>query len=67
MGSVLVVYGLSCPVVCGIFVPQPGIKPVSPILAGAFFATGLPGEIPLIIFFNISLAAPGLSCSMQDL
>ena len=63
MGSVLVVYGLSCPVVCGILVPQP----VSPILAGAFFATGLPGEIPLIIFFNISLAAPGLSCSMQDL
>ena len=68
MGSVLVVYGLSCPVACGILVPQPGVKPVSPTLAGGFFATGLPREIPLIIFFfNIYLATPGLSCSMQDL
>ena len=53
MGSVLVVYGPSCPVACGILVPQPGVKPVSPTLAGGFFATGLPTEIPLIIFFLI--------------
>ena len=51
MGSVFVVYGLSCPVACGILVPQPGIKPVPPTLAGGFFAIGLPREIPLIYLF----------------
>ena len=29
---------------CGILVPQPGIKPVSPSLRGRFLTTGLPGK-----------------------
>ena len=29
-GSIAVVHGLSCPAACGILVPRPGIKPVSP-------------------------------------
>ena len=32
--------GVSCPVACGILVPQTGIKPVSP----ALLTTGLPGK-----------------------
>ena len=35
---------LSCPVACGILVPQPGIKPMSPALEGGFLITGPPGE-----------------------
>ena len=36
--------GLSCPVVCGILVPRPGIEPMSPALEGRFFTTGPPGK-----------------------
>ena len=35
--------GLSCPMACGILVPQPGIEPVSPALEGGFLTTGPPG------------------------
>ena len=28
--------GVSCPATCGILLPQPGIKPVSPALEGRF-------------------------------
>ena len=31
MGSVVVVQGFSCPTVCGILVPGPGIEPMSPV------------------------------------
>ena len=30
-GSAVAMHGLSCPVACGILVPQPGIEPISPI------------------------------------
>ena len=33
---------LSCPVACGILVPQPGIEPTSPMLEGRFFTTRPP-------------------------
>ena len=36
--SAAVACGLSCPVACGIF-PRPGIKPVSPTVAGRFLTT----------------------------
>ena len=41
-GSVVVARGLSCPAACGILVPQPQIKPVSPALEGRFLTTGPP-------------------------
>ena len=34
----------SCPMACGILVPQPGIEPVSPALEGRFLTTGLTGK-----------------------
>ena len=38
-------HGLSsCPVACGILVPQPGIEPASPALEGRFLTTGPPGK-----------------------
>ena len=45
-GSVVAVHGLSCPVACGILVPQPGIEPASPALEGGFLITGRPGKSP---------------------
>ena len=36
--------GPSCPAACGILVPRPGIKPVSPTLKGEFLTTGLAGQ-----------------------
>ena len=44
--SLVVVHRLSCPMACGILVPQPGIESVSPALAGGFLTTG-PPETPL--------------------
>ena len=44
VGPVVVVCGLSCPVACGILVPQPGIEPTSPALEGRFLTTGPPGK-----------------------
>ena len=35
---------LSCPVACGILVPQRGIEPVSPALEGIFLTTEPPGK-----------------------
>ena len=40
--SAVVVHGLSGSVACGILVPQPGVKPVSPALQGRFLTTGPP-------------------------
>ena len=52
MGSVVAVHGLSCPVACGILVPQPGIKPASPALEGGFLTTGPPGKSLFSIFIS---------------
>ena len=43
-GSVVVVCGLSCSVVCGILVPRPEIELMSPVLASRFLSTGPPGK-----------------------
>ena len=43
-GSLVVARGFSCPVACGILVPQPGIEPVSTALEGRFLTTGPPGK-----------------------
>ena len=46
MGSVVMAHRLSCPVVCGILVPQPGIKPTTPALQGRFFNHWTIREVP---------------------
>ena len=38
----VVAHRLSCPVACGILVPQPGIKPMSPALQGRVLTIGPP-------------------------
>ena len=43
IGSLAVVHRLSCPMACG-NLPGPGIKPMSPALAGVFLTTGPPGK-----------------------
>ena len=45
---VLAASGLSCPIVCGILVPRPGIKPTSPALEGRFSTTGPGGKYLLL-------------------
>ena len=42
----IVVRGLSCPLACGILVPQPGIKCASPALEGGFFYHWITKEVP---------------------
>ena len=42
--SLVVAQGLSCPMACGILVPQPGIEPLSPAWDGGFFMSGPPGK-----------------------
>ena len=42
--SVVAAHGLSCPVACGLPVPQLGMEPTSPALEGRFLTTGLPGK-----------------------
>ena len=44
LASLVVVHGFSRPTVCGVFVPRPGIEPVSPALKGGFLTTGTPGK-----------------------
>ena len=43
-GSVVAAHGLSCPTLCGILVPRPGIEPASPALEGGFLTTVPPGK-----------------------
>ena len=40
----VVVHEPSCPMACGILVPQPGIKPAPPALEGELFITWPPGK-----------------------
>ena len=42
--------GLSCPMACGILVPRPGIKLMSPAMEGGFLTTG-PSEKSLFLSF----------------
>ena len=46
VGSVVISLRFGCPVACGILVPQPGIKLVSPALEGGFLTTEPPGKSP---------------------
>ena len=48
VGSLVVACRLPCSAACGISVPQPGVKPVSPALQVRFSITGPPGKYPLV-------------------
>lgn len=56
-GSVLMAHGLSCPATCGVFVPEPGIKPTSSTLECGFLTRGPPGtsQTVFIVCFCLSL------------
>ena len=45
VGSKVAAHRLSYPTVCGIFVPQSGVKPEPPALEGRFLTTGPPGKL----------------------
>ena len=47
-GSVVVAHGLWLLQACGILVPQPEIKLMSPALAGGFLTTGSPGRVQCV-------------------
>ena len=53
-GSAVTVLGLSCSAACGILVPHPRIKLMSPALQGRFLTTGPPGK-SLHMTFSISV------------
>ena len=49
--SLIGVHRLSCPKLCGISIPQPGMEPTSPALEGGFSTTGPPGKSQSIFLF----------------
>ena len=48
----MLMQGLSCPMACGILLPQPGIEPMSPATEGRFPTSGLPGKSPWSLLKN---------------
>ena len=54
--SPVVVQGLRCSVPCGISVPWPGIRPVSPALPGSFLTIEHQGSPLRLFFFSLSLS-----------
>ena len=50
-GRAVTVHGLTCPVVCGLVVPGPGVEPLSPTLAGRLLTTGPPEKSLIYSFF----------------
>ena len=62
-----VTQGLSCPMACGILVPQAGIEPASPALGGRFFTTRLSGKSPENVFLPKGLSVPGSNQSYVHL
>ena len=54
-GFCLEVCRLSCPITCGIWVPLPGIKPMSPALQGRFLTTGPPGNSLTSLFRSVKM------------
>ena len=52
-GSVVAVNGLSYSKACGILVPPPGIKPMSPALEGGFLTTGHQGSLPSPVIYLV--------------
>ena len=47
---IVVMCGLSCPVACGIFIPQPGIEPVPPTVPAQSLNHWTAREVPVFIF-----------------
>ncbi|WP_447384750.1 hypothetical protein, partial [Streptococcus pneumoniae] len=51
VGSVVVTHGLSCGTRGMCDLPGPGLKPMSPALAGGFLTTVSPGKSLLVAYF----------------
>ena len=66
VGSVIAAHRFSCPVACGILVPQPGIKPISPIFKGRFLATGPPGKLLSCQDFEVVLGVLRITLGFSD-
>ena len=56
---------LSCPIACGMSVPQPGIEAKSPAFQGGFLTTGSQGS-PLSFFFLRVGMGEGYLCVSRD-
>ena len=69
---VVAMHGLSCSVACGILVPQPEIKPLSPALKDGFLTTGPPRKSLIVVIdltwvITIPALGPGLSLTSRYL
>ena len=54
--QLFVVLGHGCSAACGVLVPEPGIEPVSPALAGGVSTTGPPGKsLALLLYEGVVL------------
>ena len=65
LSSSLPVCGLTCPAACGIFVPWPGVEPMSPALEGRLSTTVLSVQFNIVnieasVKFNIVVLHKGL-------
>ena len=69
---IITVYGFlllwcrfSCPVECGVLVPQPRIELMSPALEGGFLTTGLPGKSQIYALNSNFLCSccPAVECN----
>ena len=58
VGSVIAAHRLRCPVACGILVPKPRIKPMSPTFKGRFLTTGPPGKLLSCQDFEVVFRGP---------
>ena len=58
VGSVIAAHRLSCTVACGILVPKPRIKPMSPTFKGRFLTTGPPGKLLSCQDFEVVFRGP---------
>ena len=63
--SLVAAHRLSCPTVCGILVPWPGIEPTSPALEGRFLTTGPPGKSLVLLYLLLPILLRGLLIPTQ--
>ena len=57
VGSPDVVSGLSCPLACGILVPQPGVEPQVPCIGRQVLNPWTTREVPVFLFFDKDIKA----------
>ena len=55
-GSVVVVHRLHCLEACGVFIPRPGIEPMSTALVGGFLTFGPLGKSQVVLIFKVRIS-----------